>query len=109
YFPAPIEAPLREMLDAASRMQRHDLAVEAVPMEPGDTATLRADLSVRAFRTHHVVPSLGYEFFRPTTRLRPEFRGLPGAEIGRRRQAGEDLFERSEHRLLAYATDTLPR
>lgn len=109
YFPAAIEEPLREMLAAASRMQRYPLDIEAVPMEPGDTAVLRTDLSVRAFRTHHVVPSLGYEFFRPTTRLRPEFRGLPGEEIGRRRKAGEDLFERSEHLLLAYVTDTLPR
>jgi ribonuclease Z len=109
YFPAAIEAPLLEMLRVQSSMQRFPLDVVPHPMRPGDTAPLRPDLSARAFRTHHVVPSLGYELFRPTKKLKPELRELPGAEIARRRRAGEDLFEETEQLLLAYATDTLPR
>jgi ribonuclease Z len=109
YFPAAIEAPLLEMLAIQSRMQRFPLEVVPHPMRPGDTAPLRADLAVRAFRTHHVVPSLGYELFQPVKKLRDELRALPGPEIARRRKAGEDIFETVEHLLLAYATDTLPR
>ena len=37
----------------------------------------------------------------------PEFAHLPGAEIGQRRRAGEDLFHVVERVELAYATDTL--
>ncbi len=109
YFPKAIEEPLLETLRIQSALQRYDLEVAAHPMEPGDTAELRADLHVRAFRTHHVVPSLGYELFRPVQRLKQEHQGMPGAEIARRRKAGEDLFDRMEQLLFAYATDTLPR
>jgi ribonuclease Z len=109
YFPAALEAPILEMLKVQSGMQRFPLDVLPHPMRPGDTAELRPDLSVRAFRTHHVVPSLGYELFHRAKKLKDEFRALPGPEIAKRRMAGEALFEEVEHLLLAYATDTLPR
>jgi len=109
YMPAPIVDTLREALTAMSKLQRYDLTVDAVPMSPGDEARLRADLWVRAFRTHHPVPSLGYLFFDRVQKLREEFRALPGPEIGRRRRAGEDLFTTVERLEFAYATDTLLR
>ncbi len=109
YLPAEILDTLREALAAMTRLQRYELAIDAVPMNPGDEAQLRADLWVRAFRTHHPVPSLGYLFFDRVEKLRPEFRSLEGAEIGRRRKAGDDLFEHEERLELAYATDTLIR
>ncbi len=109
YFPKAIEEPLLESLRVQSTMQRYDLAVVPHPMSPGDVRELRSDLHVRAFRTHHVVPSLGYELYRPVLRLRAEHRALPPQEIARRRKAGEDLFDRAEQLLFGYATDTLPR
>jgi ribonuclease Z len=109
YLPAQTEEPLRETLAALSRLMRHPLPVDLVPMTPGSEQQLRPDLWVRAFRTHHPVPSLGFLFFRRVDKLREEFLDLPGAEIGRRRQAGEDLFDTVERLELAYATDTLAR
>lgn len=109
YLPAPILPSVERALAAMTEMQRYDLAIDAVPMKPGDEAELRPDLHVRAFKTHHPVPSLGYLFFDRVRKLRDEFKSLPGPEIGRRRKAGEDLFDTEEHHLLAYATDTLLR
>jgi ribonuclease Z len=97
------------MLRAASRMQRYPLDVALAPMRPGDTLHIANNLWVRAFRTHHPVPSLGYQFFRRVDKLKPEFRGLVGAEIARRKQAGEELFVTQDRLELAYATDTLIR
>jgi len=107
--PSEVAARLPAALDGFGSMHRWPLEVDVVPMEPGDEFELRRDLSVRAFRTWHPVPSLGYLFFRRVKKLRPEFAGLPGPEIGRRRKAGHDLFTTVEHHELAYATDTLPR
>ena len=76
-------------------------------MEPGDERVVKGDLWVRAFKTFHPVPSFGYLFFRRIQKLKPQFKGLPGAEIGARRKAGEALFFEEERRELAYATDTL--
>jgi ribonuclease Z len=107
FLPAEIEAPLVEALAAMSKLQRYELEIDPVGLRPGDERPLRGDLWVRAFRTFHPVPSLGYQFFRRVKKLRQEFSHLPGAEIGRRRLAGDDLFYDDERLELAYATDTL--
>lgn len=107
FMPSEIVPHVKEALLAHSKMHRFALEIDAVGMDPGDEHTLRPDLSVRAFRTHHPVPSLGYLFFRRINKLKPEYAGLQGSEIGARRRAGEDLFRQVERYELAYATDTL--
>jgi ribonuclease Z len=109
FLPAEVVDEVQEALRAMTKLQRYDLAIDPVPMLPGDEIQLRKDLSVRAFRTFHPVPSLGYVFVRKVDKLRAEYRSLPGAEIQARRRAGEDLFDVVEHLDLAYATDTLAK
>src|SRR5690606_15328462 len=109
FLPAEIEAPVRAAMAAMAQMQRWPLDLETVPLAPGDVHDLGGGLWVRAFRTYHPVPSLGYQLFRRVTKLRPAFHHLAGEEIRRRRAAGEDLFEAVERPELAYATDTLVR
>ncbi len=108
FLPEEIAPLLPAALTAFGAMHRYPLEVELVGMAPGDEVEVRQDLRVRAFRTLHPVPSLGYIFLRRVKKLRAEFADLPGPEIGRRRRAGEDLFYELEHLELAYATDTLP-
>lgn len=107
YLPAAIAPAVQAVLEAVARLQRYDMDIDAVPMEPGQVEHVRGDLWVRAFRTLHTVPSLGYQFFRRIDKLLPEFRRLPGEEIARRRKAGEALFATRERLELAYVTDTL--
>ena len=106
-MPAEIVDDLRGALDALSRMQRWPLAIDAIGMRPGDDIALRGDLRVRAVRTFHPVPSLGYVVVRRVSKLRPEFQGLPGPEIAARRRAGEARLVHEDRLELAYATDTL--
>lgn len=107
FMPAEIVDPMVAILELRTSMQRYDMSVDAVPMTPGQEVSLGGNLYVRAFKTFHPVPSLGYLFLRKIEKLRPEFRGVPGPEIAERRRAGEDLFEPAERLELAYATDTL--
>jgi len=109
YLPADIEGDLEALLAAASRMQRYALDVEMVPLRAGDERLVANNLWVRAFRTHHPVPSLGYQFFRRVNKLKPEYLSLPGPEIATRKARGEALFVESEKLELCYATDTLLR
>lgn len=109
FAPAEIVDDLAAMVDAARRLQRHDLSVSFVPMAIGDEVELRRDLHVRAMRTHHPVPSRGYQLFRRVHKLRPEHHGKPGHEIARLRALGEPMFDVEERLELAYATDTLVR
>ena len=110
FFPAAIEEPFFETIGAFRKLQRYDLTIEAMPMEPGDEAQLNGDLWVRAFRTFHSIPSLGFEIFRRVQKLKPEYRELPGQEIRRlRKERGAELFELVDRGEIAYATDTLAR
>lgn len=106
-MPAEIVDELGLALGALSKLQRWPLEVEAIGMLPGDEIELRGDLRVRAVRTFHPVPSLAYIIVRRVSKLRAEFRGLPGPVIAARRLAGEAMTEHEDRLELAYATDTL--
>lgn len=106
-MPIEIVEDLVAALAALSRLQRYPLDIEAIGMVPGDTLALRGDLEVRAVRTFHPVPSLGYVIVRRVAKLRPELVGLPGPEIAARRRAGEIISDYEDRLELAYATDTL--
>lgn len=109
YCHPEVVGSLRAMLEAATLLQRYDLGVDFVPMEPGDVVAYRKDVFVRAFRTYHGVPSLGFELFRRVDKLKAAYAGMPGPEIARRKALGEPLFDTVERSELAYATDTLAK
>jgi ribonuclease Z len=109
FLPAEIEPAVKEALAAQSRLHRSVMEIEAIPMLPGDARKVYRDVWVRAFRTHHAGPSLGYQFFKRITKLKPEFQELPGEEIGRLRRDGAGIFDEVERLEVAYATDTLSK
>jgi ribonuclease Z len=106
-LPVEIVDDLMAALGSLARLQRFSLDIEPIGMAPGDEFALRGDLAVRAVRTFHPVPSLGYIFVRKVAKLKPELVGLPGPEIAARRRAGEVVADHVDHLELAYATDTL--
>ena len=106
-MPAEIVDDLLAALASLSKLQRWPLEIEAIGMSPGDQLPLRGDLSIRAVRTFHPVPSLGYIVVRKIAKLKPELVGFTGAEIAARRRAGEEVSAFEERLELGYATDTL--
>lgn len=106
-MPIEIVDDLTAALATLSKLQRWPLAIEAIGMAPGDEIALRGDLRVRAVRTFHPVPSLGYIVVRRVSKLKPALLGLPGAEIAMRRRVGEAVTDDDDRLELAYATDTL--
>ncbi len=109
FMPRAIHAGITGALEHMTAMHHFDLSMDSVPVDPGDEHQLRPDLHVRALKAHHVVPTLGYQFFNRTKRLKPAYQALSGPEIAARRRAGEDLFDEEERLELAYVTDTLLR
>jgi ribonuclease Z len=109
YLPQEIAADLVDALTVTSRLQRFPLQIEAIALAPGDARCVANNLWVRAFRTHHPVPSLGYQFVRRVKKLKPAYKALSGPEIAEAKRAEIDLFDDVEHLELCYATDTLIR
>lgn len=108
FLPSALGPAVEEALAVISRLHRWPLTVDLVPMEPGQEVHLRNDLNVRAFKTYHPVPSLGYLFINRVKKLLPQYAALPGDEIGRLRRTGAEIFREEPRFELAYATDTLP-
>jgi ribonuclease Z len=106
-MPAEIMDDLTVALGALTKLQRWPLDIEAIGMVPGDEVALRGDLLVRAVRTFHPVPSLGYVLVKRVAKLKPEYHGLAGPEIAEKKRAGEVITTMEEKLELAYATDTL--
>jgi ribonuclease Z len=65
----------------------------------------RKDLRVRAFPVHHSVPSLGYTILAHKKKLKPEYKDLPGQEIGRLRKDGVEVQYDVDDPLLTFIGD----
>src|SRR5688572_26452337 len=83
-MPAEIVDDLKIALAAMTKLQRWPIEIEAIGVEPGQEIPLRGDLVVRAVRTFHPVPSLGYLLVRKVAKLLPQFIGRDGGEIAMR-------------------------
>jgi len=108
FMPEDLASELPTALRSFGALHHWPLQVEIIPMKPGDMHDLGGHRWVRAIRTLHPVPSLGFIFFRRVQKLKPEFLELPGEEIRDRRIRGDDLFIQHEYLDFAYVTDTLP-
>ncbi|HET7452697.1 MAG TPA: MBL fold metallo-hydrolase [Thermoanaerobaculia bacterium] len=71
----------------------------------GDRFPLRHDLEVEVVAGSHRVPSAGYIFSETRRKLRSDFVGTPGEELGRLRGRGIELTEARRTPLLAYPGD----
>ncbi len=114
HTPARIFAP-KELIPTLQASMEASCAVHACDhtwtlhgLCPGDEADLQGDWFVRAFRSHHVIPSLGYLFGRRVRKLRAECADLSEEEIVRRRREGdESMLEWTDRREIAWAGDSL--
>ncbi len=63
------------------------------PMKSGDVVWLHRQLAAKAFPATHTLPSLGYTLFDVRKKLKPEFQGRPGTELGALRRQGVEFEE----------------
>jgi ribonuclease Z len=106
--PAETAADLAAFVEAAARLERAHYDYQLVGLEPGGRVEVGKGLTVEAFRTDHVVPSLGYHLLRRRRRLRADLAGSSQDELRARREAGEEITEESEELALSYCGDTGP-
>jgi ribonuclease Z len=109
FCPAEIAGELAAFIEAAAHLEggvHYDF--ELTGLEPGDRVEVGRSLSVEAFATDHVVPSLGYHLLRRKRRLAPRYRHLPPEELARLRRQGEEPTESFEDLELSYCGDTGP-
>ena len=106
YAPAPIVEALTTVVRCYESIQGHAYSWNITPVSPGDEFALDSRRFVRAFASPHVIHTVGYTVFERVHKLRDEFKHLPGAEIGRRKHAGDDIFDTIERNLVSFPGDT---
>jgi ribonuclease Z len=82
--------------------------VTLLPAVDGSRHQLRRDVELVFFTTDHWVPTLGTRILWHKQRLRPELAHLPGPEIARRRQRGDEVTEDVVIPIVAYCADSGP-
>jgi len=104
--PAAVAGDLEELFNAAGRLDGQLIPRKVVPLAPGEEFPIGKHRWVRPFQTYHRVPSQGYTVWERRHRLRAEFHGLPGAELGELRKRGVSIDEPHDVALLSFTGDT---
>ncbi len=108
FCPHEVAGPLGQLVGAAARLEGADYRYQIVPLADGDRVEVAKNLSVEAFATDHVVPSLGYHLVRRKHRLAPAFRELTAPELVSLKEQGTEIEVVSEDVWFSYCGDTGP-
>ncbi len=101
--------------DFIARFDAHAIGCEWEAVDGGDRIEVRKDWFLECYENRHLarsekgpVKSLSYSLVEERRKLRPEWHGVPGAELGRiREEKGEDaISEVVTDTVLTYAADT---
>jgi len=104
--PKPIADSLEAWLHMAARLEGAQYDFDLVGLEAGDRIPVAPDLTVEAFATPHVVPSLGYHLIHSKTQLVAAHSKTPGTELAELRRRGVEIEEAVEEDWLSYTGDT---
>jgi ribonuclease Z len=104
--PAAVAPLVEELFNAAGALDGQAIPRRVVALAPGQDHPLAKGRVLRAFQTFHRVPSQGYTVWETRSRLKAEFRGLPGPRLGELRRQGVELDEAHEVPRLSFTGDT---
>ena len=105
-LPAELLRAVDELLKCWQRIERQDTPYTLVPMEPGQMHVIRRDFGIRALRTHHGGPSLGFSCISIREKLKAEYHDRAGEELARMKRAGVEIQYTIEVPLVTYLGDT---
>lgn len=113
YMPQDLTYPVDIMLrgldacfSAGNSNPRPQLNYTLHGLEPGNEVPLTKDAVMIAVRNYHGVPGLGYAVRRTTRKLRAEFMGKPGAELGKLKRDGIQITDDVDQIALCISGDT---
>ncbi|MBV8779961.1 MAG: MBL fold metallo-hydrolase [Phycisphaerae bacterium] len=106
FLPAELERNVDLLLRAWRDVERQGTPYELIPMQPGELHEVRRDFGIRAVRTHHGGPSLGYVLISIREKLKAEYVGIPGPELAKMRREGTEIQYRLEVPMVAFLGDT---
>jgi ribonuclease Z len=106
YIPKNLLKPVREIIDAWSRLDGNKIPAKLIGVKPGDEYQIKPNLFVRVFPTKHSKGSVGYSVIEKRKKLRSEYSGLTGKQIVELKKQGTEIDYTLELPIVTYLGDT---
>jgi len=104
--PKNLLGPMREIIDAWSRLDGNKVPGKLVGVKPGDEYQIKPNLITRVFPTKHCKGSVGYSVIEKRKKLKAEYVGLKSPQIVELKKQGVEIDYPLEIPIVTYLGDT---
>lgn len=104
--PKNLLGPIREVIDAWTRLDGNQIPANLVGVKPGDEYQIKPNLFARVFPTKHTKGSVGYCVIEKRKKLKPEYTKLTGPQIVELKKQGVEIDNPLEIPIVTYFGDT---
>jgi ribonuclease Z len=104
--PQNLLGPIREVIDAWSRLDGSKIPANLVGVKAGDEYQIKPNLIVRVFPTKHSEGSVGYSVIEKRKKIKPEYAKLTGPQIVELKKQGIQIDYPLEIPIVTYLGDT---
>jgi len=104
--PKNLLGPMREIIDAWSRLDGNKVPANLVGVTAGDEYQIKPNLFTRVFPTKHSKGSVGYTVIEKRKKIKPEYAKLTGPQIVELKKQGIEIDNPLEIPIVTYLGDT---
>ncbi len=104
--PKNLLPPMKEIINAWSRLDGNKIPANIVGVKPGDEYRIKPNLFTRVFPTKHSRGSVGYTVIEKRKKLKTEYKGLTGPQIVELKKQGVEIDYPLEIPIVTYLGDT---
>jgi ribonuclease Z len=104
--PKNLLGPMREIIDAWSRLDGNKVPANLVGVKAGDEYQIKPNLFTRIFPTKHSKGSVGYTVIEKRKKIKPEYAKLKGPQIVELKKQGIEIDNPLEIPIVTYLGDT---
>ena len=104
--PENLLGPMREVIDAWSRLDGNKIPANLVGVKAGDEYQIKPNLFTRVFPTKHSKGSVGYSVIEKRKKIKPEYANLTGPQIVELKKQGVEIDYPLEIPIVTYLGDT---
>ncbi len=98
--------PMRQIIDAWSKLDGNKIPAKLVGVKPGDEYKIKPNLIARVFPTKHSRGSVGFTVIEKRKKLKSEYKGLKGPQIVELKKQGIEIDYPLEFPIVTYLGDT---
>jgi ribonuclease Z len=105
--PPELEKPIHNVMRAWVDLESQRTPYSVIPLGEDQEHEIKPHTYLRAFRTVHTVPSVGFVVLERRSKLRPDLVGLPQERLVELKKRGEEITRLIEVPLVCYTGDTM--